>query len=151
MAFNGYFIPTHSNPVDITIKITPYVIATHSNSFQPIPTHFNSFQFIPTHSNPVDISIKISPYVIATHFNSFQPISTHSNPFKSCCYVYQNRPLRHCNYFQFIPTHPNTFQFIPIEFISIQLKFVSKSPFAIAIYSNSFLPNPTHSYPFQSC
>ena len=87
MAFNGYFIPTHSNPVDITIKITPYVIATHSNSFQPIPTHSNSFQ-------PIQILLI---FLSKSPFMSFQLIPIHSDPF------------------WFIPTHSDSFQFIPIE------------------------------------
>ena len=73
-------IPTHSNPVDISIKIALYVISTHSSSFQPIPIlliflskspfmslqpipiHSNQFQFILTHSNPIKVSKKIGCY-----------------------------------------------------------------------------------------
>ena len=92
MAFNAYFIPTHSNPFQSCWNFHqnhplchwnsfPF-IPTHSDSFQPIPIHSNPFQFIPTHSNPVDVSIKITLYVIPIHSNPFQPIPIHSNPFQ---------------------------------------------------------------------
>jgi len=127
MAFNGYFIPTHSNPFQSCWNF-------HQN--HPL-CHWNSFQFIPTHSD------------------SFQPIPIHSNPFKSCWCFYQNHPLlfqfipTHSNPFQFIPTHSNSFQPIPIHSNSFQpiqilLMFLSKSPFML------FQFIPTHSNPFQS-
>ena len=120
MAFNGYFIPTHSNPFQSCWYYYQNQPLYHCNPFQFIPAHSDSFQLIPTHSNPVDISIKIALYVISTHSNSFQPIPihsnpfqfipTHSNPFKSCWCFYQNHPLCYSNSFQPIPIHSNSFQ-----------------------------------------
>ena len=115
MAFNGYFIPTHSNPFQSCwyyyqnhplCHCNPFqFIPAHSDSFQPIQilliflskSPFMSFQLIPIHSNPFRF--------IPTHSNSFQLIPTHSNPvdvsIKITLYV--------------IPTHSNPFQSIPIH------------------------------------
>ena len=87
MAFNGYFIPTHSNPFQSCWNF-------HQN--HPL-CHWNSFQFIPTHSN------------------SFQPIPIHSNSFQPIQILLMFLSKSPFMLFQFIPTHSNPFQFIPIE------------------------------------
>ena len=107
MAFNGYFIPTHSNPFQSCWYFYQNHPLCHCNPFQPILTHSSPFRLIPTHSNPVDISIKIALNDISTHSSSFQPIPIlliflSKSPFMSL----QPIPI-HSNQFQFILTHSN--------------------------------------------
>ena len=121
MAFNGYFIPTHSNPFQSCWNFHQNHPLCHWNSFQFIPTHSNSFQLIPTHSNPVDVSIKITLYVIPTHSNPFQSILIHSNSFQSI--------LIHSNSFQLSLNPPINPYLLAPPILGTQLKRTNNSSF----------------------
>ena len=75
-------VQSHSNLVEISMKITLNVIETHSNSFKPIQVHSNPFQ---SSLNPPINPYLLAPPILGTQLKRTNNSSFwrfHSSPFK---------------------------------------------------------------------